>query len=154
MMKTEDKSMEKFTLQSCMMFTTNHGAKLFQSVLTQKLKTVEINYNTWLALYFINSNNKITQNNLAKLVGITGPSMVKIVEKMRQAGLVDEEKDEQDHRQKHIYLTNQGIEKYDQALKIVTDYQTLMTSGVSQSDLNTAATVINKMIENAQQELE
>lgn len=136
------------------MFTTNTSAKLFQSVLSKKLKKVGITYNTWLSLYFINSNYAISQNQLAKLVGITGPSMVKIIEGLSEEGLVSLGQDSDDHRKKLIFLTDKGTQKYNKILEIVIEFQESITKGVGQKELDIVADVFDKMSKNARNELQ
>lgn len=135
------------------MFTTNTSSRLFKAVLNDRLKDVDITYNTWLSLYFINSHDMISQNKLAKLVGITGPSMVKIVQKLDDEGLIYQQQDSKDHRKKLISLTEDGIKKYNEILSIVIEYQKTMTKGLSQKELDTMADVFDKMIKNAKNEL-
>lgn len=45
--------MTKFTLEDCLMFTTNTSSKLFKAVLTDRLKDVGVTTTTWISLYFI-----------------------------------------------------------------------------------------------------
>lgn len=146
--------MTKFTLENCLMFTTNTSSKLFKAVLTDRLKDIGITYNTWITLYFINTNDMISQNKLAKLVGITGPSMVNIIKKLDNEGLIYQQQDSKDHRKKIISLTAKGIEKYNEILKIVIKFQNSITKGLDQKELDTVADVFDKMMQNAKNELE
>lgn len=145
--------MTKFTLEDCLMFTTNTSPKLFKAVLTDRLKDVGVTYNTWISLYFINSHDIISQNNLAKLVGITGSSMVKIVQRLDDEGLIYQQQDSKDHRKKLISLTEDGIKKYNEILSIFIEYQKTMTKGLSQKELDIVANVFDKMIRNAKKAL-
>lgn len=145
--------MTKFTLEDCLMFTTNTSSKLFKAVLTDRLKDVGVTNTTWISLYFINSHDIIFQNNLAKLVGITGPSMVKIVQRLDDEGLIYQQQDSKDHRKKLISLTEDGIKKYNEILSIVIEFQKTMTKGLSQKELDIVANVFDKMIRNAKKAL-
>lgn len=145
--------MTKFTLEDCLMFTTNTSSKLFKAVLTDRLKDVGVTNNTWISLYFINSHDIIPQNNLAKLVGITGPSMVKIVQRLDDEGLIYQQEDSKDHRKKLISLTEDGIKKYNEILSIVIEFEKTMTKGLSQKELDIVANVFDKMIRNAKKAL-
>lgn len=146
--------MEKFNLESCIMYTTNTNARLFRNVLSNRLKGSGLTYNMWLTLYYINKKKSISQNKLAKLVGITGPSMVKIVEKLEENGWIEKQPSKEDHRFKRINLTDAGDRKYQQALDKVIDFQDSMTSGISQSELDTMNSVFNKLTKNARRELD
>lgn len=145
--------MTKFTLEDCLMFTTNTSSKLFKAVLTDRLKDVGVTNNTWFSLYFINSHDIISQNNLAKLVGITEPSMVKIVQRLDDEGLIYQQQDIKDHRKKLISLTEDGIKKYNEILSIVIEFEKTMTKGLSQKELDIVANVFDKMIRNAKKAL-
>lgn len=145
--------MTKFILEDCLMSTTNTSSKLFKAVLTDRLKDVGVTNNTWISLYFINSHDIISQNNLAKLVGITEPSMVKIVQRLDDEGLIYQQQDSKDHRKKLISLTEDGIKKYNEILSIVIEFQKTMTKGLSQKELDIVANVFDKMIRNAKKAL-
>lgn len=140
-----------FNLDSCIMCITNRSSKLLGDTLDRELRKIGLNRNIWLSLYFIDQHGQITQNELAKLVDIKGPSMVKIIRRLDEEELVQTHQDGNDHRQKIIQLTKAGEEKLMKSLPTVTHFQGLMTKGIPQNDLNTVARVMDQMVNNAQQ---
>ncbi|HJA27579.1 MAG TPA: MarR family transcriptional regulator [Candidatus Limosilactobacillus intestinigallinarum] len=140
-----------FNLDSCIMCITNRSSKLFGDTLDRELRKIGLNRNIWLSLYFIDQNGQITQNELANLVDIKGPSMVKIIRRLDDDRLVQTRQDDNDHRQKIIQLTKDGEDKLMKSLPTVTHFQGLMTKGIPQADLNTVARVMDQMVKNAEQ---
>lgn len=146
--------MEKFNLDSCILFTTNASVKLFQAALSNQLSDLDLTYNMWLTMYFLNKENHISQNQLAAAVGITGPSMVKIIEKLELQGWIRKKTSQLDHRYKQITLTTTGRHKYQQALTKVIEFQNTITKDIKQTDLDMMNAVFNQLTKNARKALE
>ena len=53
-----------------------------------------------------------------------------------------------DARKKEIFLTNKSINKYKEMEKKVTQFETLLTNGISYEELNVFFSVIDKLKEN------
>ena len=53
-----------------------------------------------------------------------------------------------DARKKEIFLTNKSIDKYKEMEKKVTQFETLLTNGISYEELNVFFKVIDKLKEN------
>lgn len=145
--------MKEFTLESCIMFTTNTSARLFRQVLAHKLQAVHLSYNSWITLYFIHSRAHITQGQLAQFVGVTEPSMVNITKHLMEQGLISQTADPEDHRRRFLSLTEYGKQQYTKTIAIVTQFQREMTAGITQQDLDQAVSVLDQMTANAKKDL-
>lgn len=141
----------QFDLDSCMMLITTRSSKLFSTKFNQVLKEKQISRSEWMTLYYINREAPVIQHTLTELVGITGPSMVTIISKLNARGVLTIEPSPTDKRERLISLSPAGQDLLTNTLPIADQFQTTVTAGISQSDLDTVARVMAKMVENAKQ---
>ena len=135
---------KRFDLNSCMMFITTRSSKLFATKFNQALKTENIARSEWMSLFYIDQ-----QRQLSDLVGIPGPSMVKVINKLVTRELIISEQSRTDKRERLISLTADGERLLKETLPIASQFQDAVTDGISQRDLDKVADVMDKMVENA-----
>ncbi|GAW99899.1 MarR family winged helix-turn-helix transcriptional regulator [Secundilactobacillus mixtipabuli] len=140
---------KRFDLNSCMMFITTRSSKLFATKFNQALKTENIARSEWMSLFYIDQHQPLTQRQLSDLVGITGPSMVKVINKLVTRELIISEQSRTDKRERLISLTADGERLLKETLPIASQFQDAVTDGISQRDLDKVADVMDKMVENA-----
>lgn len=129
---------------------TTRGAKLFTSQLNRELHRHGLTKSSWLALYYIQKRHHTSQHTLADLLGIKGPSLVKIIAKLLDEKLITVTRSPSDKRERILSLTPEGIEKARVGLPIVQSYQRKITKSISTKDLETTLSVLKQMIVNAQ----
>lgn len=140
----------QFNLDSCMMFITTRSSKLFSSKFNQAMLPEGLAKSAWMALYYIHQNDQINQHDLAELIGITGPSLVKIVSQLAAERLIQITPSKLDKRERILTLTSTGQQRLTASLPVADAFQQQMTAGISQKDLDTVAMVMAKMVANAQ----
>ncbi|MCB1397198.1 MAG: MarR family transcriptional regulator [Rhodobacteraceae bacterium] len=62
------------------------------------------------ALHFINRSSGTTVNNLLSVLGVTKQSLNRVLRKLIEDGLVDSRVGQRDRRERHLSLTDKGIE--------------------------------------------
>lgn len=139
-----------FDLETCVMCITSQSSRMFGDALDKELQKTNINRNIWLALYYIDHHGSINQKALADQIGITGASMTKIIQKMTADNFVTVQQSKEDKRQKDVSLTTTGQKQLMAIIPLVQKFQAEMTAGISQQELDTVATVMAKMRQNAQ----
>lgn len=142
---------QEFDLASCMMFITTRSSKLFASKFNHVMRPAGLNKSAWMALYYIHENQELNQRALAELIGITGPSMVKIVTQIQTNDLVTVTPSATDKRERMLTLTATGQQLLDKTIPLAENFQEKVTAGISQEDLNTVAWAMDKMVENARE---
>ncbi|MCH5464825.1 MarR family winged helix-turn-helix transcriptional regulator [Levilactobacillus tujiorum] len=139
----------QFDLDSCIMCITSRSSKLFASKFNDALAPMGINRSSWMALYYIDQQQQIRQRDLAELVGVTGPSMVKIVNQLSSSDLITVTVSAKDHRARLLTLTPAGSQLLTQSIPLAEDFRKQVTAGIPQADLNTLNRVMEQMMANA-----
>ncbi|WP_158727539.1 MarR family winged helix-turn-helix transcriptional regulator [Levilactobacillus enshiensis] len=108
-----------------------------------------LNRSAWMALYYIDQQGQLNQRDLANLIGITGPSMVKIVNQLHLAKLITIAVSAHDRRERLLTLTAAGSDLLAQTIPLAESFREQVTAGIPQADLNTLAQVMEHMMQNA-----
>src|SRR4051812_14833445 len=77
----------------------------------------------------------VRQVELASRVGIEGTSLVRLLDQLSAAGLVERRDDPGDRRAKTIWLTDEGERLAEQIEQVLAELRGRVLSGVSQSDV-------------------
>ncbi|MDR4308812.1 MarR family transcriptional regulator [Chelatococcus sambhunathii] len=90
------------------------------------------------------------QNDLARSLGIEGPSLVRLVDRLEAAGLLKRREDPSDRRAKTLHLTADGSRLVRRLQSVVADACAAMVEGVPDEDLETCARVFARVLERAE----
>lgn len=91
------------------------------------------------------SGGGMTQTELADLIGIGGPGLVRILDSLVGAGLVDRYPDPDDKRLKRLKLTPRGAELVGQVEQAVDDLRASIVSGPGAAQIEACIAVIGHM---------
>ena len=139
----------QFDLDSCIMCITSRSSKLFASKFNDAMAPMGLNRSAWMALYYIDQRHQINQRDLAELVGITGPSMVKIVNQLSSAALISIAVNTNDHRARLLTLTASGQDLLNESIPLAEAFRERVTANIPQADLDTLDRVMTQMMANA-----
>src|SRR5689334_20613285 len=81
------------------------SARLMRKVFDRRVKKLGVTRSQWSVLINLKHNEGITQSELAELVEIEKPSLVRHLDKLEDSGMVKRKGDDTDRRIKRIYLT-------------------------------------------------
>lgn len=91
---------------------------------------------TWIPLIHLEeTGGGMTQKALAALVGIEGPSLVRLLDILCNQGLVERRADESDGRARLVYLTAAGKRRVAKIRKELMRAEEMMLQGVSDKDI-------------------
>lgn len=96
-------------------------------------------------VYLSRSGGGISQNELAELSGIGGPSLVRVIDRLVTMGLTERRLDENDKRLRRIFLTSAGTalaERIEQALNTARDR---VLADVADAEVEGCIAVIERM---------
>lgn len=139
-----------FKIDDCLAFITRSSSKMFAEVLSARLKQYGINLSQWFSLYYVKNNNSITQKELADLIGITEPSIARLIGSMEAEGYVTRMHSAEDRREKILSLTKKGEATYEKILPVVIKFKDDTTKGIPEKDLVVIRRVLDKMVENCE----
>src|SRR3977135_2049740 len=89
----------------------------------------------WLVLSSLESEPRRTQLDLARAVGIEGPTLTRHLDGLEESGLVARHRDTGDRRAVRVELTDAGMELHRTLLQAVLAFNKRLTAGLAAPEL-------------------
>jgi MarR family transcriptional regulator for hemolysin len=89
----------------------------------------------WALVQIRRNGQGARQGAVAEALGIEGPSVVRLLDQLCEAGLVERRGDRADRRAKTVHLTEAGAALAARIEEVLDDLRPLLLAGVSDSDL-------------------
>jgi MarR family transcriptional regulator, transcriptional regulator for hemolysin len=106
---------------------------------------------TWLILNALKSEPRRTQLDLARAVGIEGPTLTRHLDGLEQAGLVKRQRGTLDRRAIQVQLTPAGQQLHGRLLTAVISFNQKLRTGISADDLNKLRTLLRQLQDNVEE---
>jgi len=90
---------------------------------------------TWLVLTSLRDGDPRTQLDLARAVGVEGPTLTRHLDTLEAAGLVERHRDTDDRRAVRVELTDTGVQLHDVMRKAAIAFDKRLTTGLSETEL-------------------
>jgi DNA-binding MarR family transcriptional regulator len=98
----------EFVIEDSLGYVINRVARSFAQELAGELRQRGIGIGQWAVLLFLWARDGMSQAELARVVAIEPPTMVRTIDRMVRDGLVTRAPDPADRRISRIYLTDRG----------------------------------------------
>jgi MarR family transcriptional regulator for hemolysin len=105
----------------------------------------------WLALSSLKSDEPRTQLELARAMGIEGPTLTRHLDGLEEAGLVRRVRSPGDRRAVRVELTDAGEELFQRLRKAVVAFSARLTDGISEQELERFRRTLARLEENVAQ---
>lgn len=125
--------------------------KQFSEAFGRKLEGSGITRIQWIALYYILESQKISQRELANLMCVKDSSIGRLIDRLERDQLLKRTRSEKDRRVIYVELTEEGNELFSNLIHLGEDFNSQLTRGIPQEDLNTFEQVLNRMLLNIQE---
>jgi MarR family transcriptional regulator, transcriptional regulator for hemolysin len=99
----------------------------------------------WLILNALKSEPRRTQLDLARAVGIEGPTLTRHLDGMEQAGLVRRQRGTLDRRAVQVELTRAGHALHGRLLKAVISFNQRLRTGLADDDVETLRVLLGRL---------
>jgi MarR family transcriptional regulator, transcriptional regulator for hemolysin len=99
----------------------------------------------WLILNALKSEPRRTQLDLARAVGIEGPTLTRHLDGMEQAGLVRRQRGKLDRRAVQVELTRAGHALHGRLLKAVISFNQQLRTGLADDDVETLRVLLGRL---------
>jgi MarR family transcriptional regulator for hemolysin len=103
---------------------------------------------TWLVLTSLRYGNWSSQHDLAREIGIEGPTLTRHLDGLESAGLVRRTAHPGDRRATRVELTEAGIELHGRLLEVVIAFDRRLTSGVAAPELEQLRDLLGRLERN------
>jgi len=124
--------------------TARNVGRAFNQALTEAGGSLPI----WLILASLKGSHWRTQLELARSVGIEGPTLTRHLDAMEHAGLVKRRRHPDDRRAFQVELTAAGEAMHKELLKSVITFNTRLRRGISADEVDALRDILERMAAN------
>jgi MarR family transcriptional regulator for hemolysin len=140
MSKLSESAQERFSA------ALHTSSRLWRLALDKRLKHLGIGQSGWITIAMIaKSGEPMSQRALADLVGVEGPSMVSMLDRLERGGFVTRAPSPLDRRVKLVQLTDTGKTVYAEVIKEAAPFRADLLAGLDPQAL-AAATLLLETI--------
>lgn len=102
---------------------------------------------TWRTLFFLRrEGDGVQQKELAHVMGIEGPSLVRLLDSLSQKELIERRTDPEDRRSKTIHLTSQAQPLLANLDEHAREVRHRLLQNTSEADIQTCIKVLNQIL--------
>lgn len=138
-----------FNLDNCVAFVTNIASKTLSESLNNRLMKHDVTKSQWIAMYYINREDFLTQKDLAELMGASQPTITGVLDRLEKQSFIERKEHDQDKRKKVIVLTDKGKEINKKLTHIAEDFKDACLEDVDKKDQDTFLNILDKMVASA-----
>ncbi len=144
-------SMRKLDLNESLGMTLILATKSLEKLADLKMKSeLGLTSSQWKVILALNFSNGLTQKDLADKIYSDGSTLVPIIDKMVQNGLVERQPDPDDRRHNRIYLTKRAESVVDSIIDIVLEIRKVTYKGITDSEIKSVRLILDKIITNSE----
>ena len=126
--------------------TIGRAARLWRRAVDVRLQAYGLTEATWLPLLHLSrAVAPMRQKDLAASLGLDGSTVVRLLDNLQAAGLVERREDEGDRRAKTIHLTPEAERLVAQVEAIARDVRLATIQGIPEADIERAAAVLERI---------
>ena len=103
----------------------------------------------WKVILALNLTNGLTQKELADKIFVDGSTLVPVLDKMEQNGLIERKPDSKDRRINRIFLTPKSESTVDSIILIILQLRKMIYRGISEEDLDLSKKTLDAVIQNS-----
>jgi MarR family transcriptional regulator, transcriptional regulator for hemolysin len=123
-------------------------AKAVSRAFNERLAAAGGSVPTWLILSSLKSDERRTQLELARAVGIEGPTLTRHLDGLEDDGIVRRIRDSADRRAVRVELTGEGEELFRKLRHAVIAFNRDLTAGVGETELDRLRTTLARLDQN------
>ena len=146
----DDAASDDATLRQAFGYHIGEMARLWRGQIDRHVRPLGLSFMQWVTLLQLSrATDDVVQKDLAQAVGIEGPTMVGVLDRLVRAGLVERRVAAHDRRANTVHLTAAGRAILRAADKNVGKLRDALLEGLSEAELRTTITVLAHVAERA-----
>jgi MarR family transcriptional regulator for hemolysin len=119
------------------------GARTWRLALDKRLKHLGIGQSGWMTIAMVaKAAEPMSQRALADLVGVEGPSMVSMLDRLERGGFVTRAPSAHDRRVKLVHLTDEGRKVYAEVQSVAESFRSTLVAGLDPQALAAATALL------------
>ncbi len=146
--------MNKFDFENSIGFIINRTAKVLIHAFDQELRNkFGITFGQWkIIIILANNDDGLSQKEIADKLGLEGPTIIPIIDKLEKDGFVNRMVDKNDRRNNQIFLTEKTISLLDSTINYALKIKEISIRNISEQDISITKHTLEKMQQNTQNE--
>lgn len=130
-------------------FAVARVTRRWRKLLDERLKDLGVTQARWTTMVYLQRGGEgLTQRELASLMAIENPTLVRLLDSLEGQGLIQRRLCQNDRRARRLHLTEAGESFMDDLNARAKKLRDEMLEGVSEDDIDVALGVFNKIMVN------
>jgi len=122
----------------------------WRKLLDERLKDLNVTQARWSTMLYLQRGGEgLTQRELASLMAIENPTLVRLLDSLEAQNLVERRPCERDRRARRLHLTPEGERFMSELNNRASMLRNELLDGVTDDEIATASRVIYRVLENA-----
>ena len=148
MNKKNEASEFSFSVDNCLGFIANRLVKAFLKLLDYKLESFNLTGAQFCVLTKLFEEEGLTQTQLAHRLYIESPTLVRTLDRLEEAGLIERRRVPSDRRAFHIFLTEKGHELKDTLMQKGHEVHEVAVRGLKEKEIDMLKELLFKLWQN------
>ena len=141
--------MQRYDFQNNIGFIVNKTAKAFVKALDSELrKKVGVTVGQWKVMVMLVNQDGLSQKEIAERLGLEGPTLIPIIDKMEKDELVVRKIDPYDRRNNRIYRTEKANELWNEMVKCAAKVRQVSLKDIPEENINITKNVLENIYQN------
>jgi MarR family transcriptional regulator for hemolysin len=141
--------MKSYDFQDNIGFIVNKTAKAFVKALDSELREkVGVTVGQWKVIVMLVNQDGLTQKEIAERLGLEGPTLIPIIDKMEKDDLVVRKVDPSDRRNNKIYRTEKANELWDKMVKCAVKVRQISLKDIPEDNIDITKNVLECVYQN------
>jgi MarR family transcriptional regulator for hemolysin len=147
--------MQKYDYENNIGFIVNRTARAFVKAFDTELRNkVGITFGQWKVIVMLVNQNGLTQKEIADRLGLEGPTLIPVIDKMEKGGLVIRKVDADDRRNNRIYRTEKADALWDRMLECSFRIRRISGKDIPEQNIAIMRGVLDKIWQNLRTEFD
>ena len=134
-------------------FAVARVTRRWRKLLDERLKDLGVTQARWTTMVYLQQGGEgLTQRELARLMAIENPTLVRLLDSLEQQGLIERRPCPNDRRARRLHLTKDGTEFMNVLTERAARLREEMLEGISDRDIEGAVKVFHRILGNAERQ--
>ncbi|MBN2447833.1 MAG: MarR family transcriptional regulator [Phycisphaerae bacterium] len=123
------------------------AARRWRNLANDRLKPMQQTMARWETLYLVAySDEELNQSELARLIGVQGPTMIRMLDSLAREGLIERRQSHHDLRVTINRITDEGQRVISRIMGITNELRSQVLADVDQGELKTTVKVLTQIL--------